>query len=390
VLERVEELAALDPNPGTTEFDELELFSCLVEKYEAENFPIGLPEATVAIEFRMDQQGLRQRDLIPFLGSRSKVSEVLSGKRPLTLSMMRALHSGLAIPAQVLLQEPGGKLPNEVDVDWGKFPLREMVKRKWIDVDMREIRDRAEEFLRSFFGQLREGATFSSLYRRSITERSARKMDHFALVAWTARVMTRAANDRLTEKYTRGTVDSEFLSEVARFSSSEQGPLIAKEFLEQNGIKLIVEPHLPKTHVDGAAMLLGDVERPIIALTLRHDRIDNFWFSLLHELAHVARHLENPDESFVDDFDFRNAVDPREGEADLMAGEALIPSGVWRSSRASQQRTASAAIDLALELRIHPAIVAGRIRHETRNFKVLSSVVGHGRVRRLFPEVEWP
>lgn len=89
--------------PGTPQGDELELLSVLIEQYEAKRFPIGLPDPITAIRFRMDQEGLSQTDLVPYIGSKSRVSEVLSGKRSLTLSMIRNLVRGLRIPAEVLL-----------------------------------------------------------------------------------------------------------------------------------------------------------------------------------------------------------------------------------------------------------------------------------------------
>ncbi|MBU4374764.1 MAG: hypothetical protein KJ714_10115 [Euryarchaeota archaeon] len=99
--------ALMDAQPGTPEEEELELFAVLIEKYEQEHFPIGLPDPVEAIKFRMDQLGLTRKDLIPYIGSQSKVSEVLNGKRPLSLSMIRALQQGLEIPIEVLLQEQG-------------------------------------------------------------------------------------------------------------------------------------------------------------------------------------------------------------------------------------------------------------------------------------------
>ena len=86
--------------------DELELWSLLVEKYEEERFPIATPDPIEAIRFRMDQAGLQPAGLQPYLQSKSKVSEVMNRKRPLSLSMIRALHRGLKIPAEVLVQEP--------------------------------------------------------------------------------------------------------------------------------------------------------------------------------------------------------------------------------------------------------------------------------------------
>ena len=85
--------------------DELELWSLLVEKYEEERFPIDAPDPIEAIRFRMEQAGLQPADLNPYLQSKSKVSEVMNRKRPLSLSMIRALHRGLKIPAEVLVQE---------------------------------------------------------------------------------------------------------------------------------------------------------------------------------------------------------------------------------------------------------------------------------------------
>jgi HTH-type transcriptional regulator/antitoxin HigA len=85
--------------------NELELWSVLVEKYEEEHFPIAAPDPIEAIRFRMDQAGMKPADLKPCLQSKSKVSEVMNRKRPLSLSMIRALHRGLKIPAEILVQE---------------------------------------------------------------------------------------------------------------------------------------------------------------------------------------------------------------------------------------------------------------------------------------------
>ncbi len=93
-----------DAKAGTPEADELDVLAILIETYEDEAYPIGLPTPVEAIKFRMEQQGLSQKDLMPYLGSSGRVSEVLSGKRELTLPMIRALVEGLGIPAEVLIQ----------------------------------------------------------------------------------------------------------------------------------------------------------------------------------------------------------------------------------------------------------------------------------------------
>jgi HTH-type transcriptional regulator/antitoxin HigA len=113
VMARVDEV--FDARPGTPKGDELELLLLLVETYEKEAFPIDLPHPIAAIRFRMDQQGLKQKDLEPYIGSKSKVSEVLNGQRELSLTMIRKLVTGLGIPAEVLLRGPGAELkPNAI------------------------------------------------------------------------------------------------------------------------------------------------------------------------------------------------------------------------------------------------------------------------------------
>jgi len=110
-LARIEEL--FKAKPGTPKGDELELLILLVETYEAKEFPIDLPDPIEAIRFRMQQANLKQKDLIPIFGSKSKVSEVLNGKRELSLSMIRKLASELGIPTEVLLQERGAPLDDD-------------------------------------------------------------------------------------------------------------------------------------------------------------------------------------------------------------------------------------------------------------------------------------
>jgi HTH-type transcriptional regulator/antitoxin HigA len=100
-LSRIDEL--FDAKPGTVEGDELEVLTALVEYYEKKEFPIDPPNPVEAIQFRMKQQGLHPKDLIPYIGSASKVSEVLSGKRKLSITMIRKLHEGLRIPLEVLI-----------------------------------------------------------------------------------------------------------------------------------------------------------------------------------------------------------------------------------------------------------------------------------------------
>lgn len=105
-LAALDALLVLDPAPGSPEADELQLLTLVIESYEKARWPIGAPDPVDAIVFCMDQRGLTRRDLEPYLGSRSRVSEVLSGKRSLSMRMVRSLHAGLDIPLEILVREP--------------------------------------------------------------------------------------------------------------------------------------------------------------------------------------------------------------------------------------------------------------------------------------------
>ena len=102
-LERLEEL--FDAKKGTSEGDELEILAILIDNYESENFPIEMPDPISAIQFRMEQMGLKQKDLAEIIGFKSRVSEIMNRKRKLTLSMVRKLNQHLHIPTDVLIQD---------------------------------------------------------------------------------------------------------------------------------------------------------------------------------------------------------------------------------------------------------------------------------------------
>jgi HTH-type transcriptional regulator/antitoxin HigA len=89
---------------NTPEGDRLDVLVTLVEAWESKHFPLDLPDAVEAIKYQMEQSGLEPRDLVPFIGSRNRVHEVLNRKRPLTLKMIRRLHEGLGIPAESLIK----------------------------------------------------------------------------------------------------------------------------------------------------------------------------------------------------------------------------------------------------------------------------------------------
>lgn len=93
-----------EPEPGSAEGDHFEVLLTLIDAYESKRYPIEAPDPIEAIKFRMEQSGLSVQDLVPMIGAKNRVYEVLAGRRPLTLAMIRALHAGLGLAAEVLIQ----------------------------------------------------------------------------------------------------------------------------------------------------------------------------------------------------------------------------------------------------------------------------------------------
>src|SRR5258706_6633836 len=390
-MARIEELVMLDPAPESSEGEELELLSALVEAYERKEFPIDKPDPVDAVLFRMHEQDLRQADLVPYFGSRSRVSEFLSRQRPLTVPMVRELSEGLGIPADVLIQDSvAPKIQENTDagqpLEWSKFPVNEMCARGWIQVskrrsDLIKRLDAVQIFIEQALGDVRPGV----LARRTIKGDAFTWQAFYALTAWQARVLQKSRDEafRARSKFELKALDEEVLTRLARMSRDLRGPVLGLELLRDIGIAVVIENHLPRTKLDGAAMLSASGE-PVIGLTLRFDRLDNFWFTLLHECVHVWRHLSNPGDVFLDRIIDKESNEQVEKEANRLARDLLIPRSHWRSATVRQMPTKAGIVAFAEELGIHPSIVAGRIQREAENYALFPDMVGRGEVSKVF------
>src|SRR5690606_30150390 len=215
--------------------------------------------------------------------------------------------------------------------------------------------------------------------------RQGKTLNEAALLAWQARVLIRS-KERKPGAWRPGIVDDAFLEKIADLSVLDEGPRLARELLEKHGIPVVVEPHLPKTYLDGAAFLRADGV-PVIGLTLRHDKLDNFWFTLLHELAHVGWHLGEDRKAIFDDVT-EAAQDNIECEADHKAVETLVPAADWRKAKLTADPDVASVVAFARKLNRHPAIVVGQLQHELDDYRLFarSPGVGRGKVRVQFEE----
>jgi HTH-type transcriptional regulator/antitoxin HigA len=154
------------------------------------------------------------------------------------------------------------------------------------------------------------------------------------------------------------------------------------ELLLEYGVIVVFERHLPKTKLDGAAMSLDGIYA-VIGMTARHDRIDNFWFVLLHELGHIIRHWPRVvGEGVVDEDAGSDSDELIEKEADEFAENAILPRTTWHGSTVRFAKLPDAVAKFAARYELHPALIAGRIRRE-RGYIEFNDMLGSGEVREF-------
>jgi HTH-type transcriptional regulator/antitoxin HigA len=385
-LKLLERLMASDPESDSDESEQLELLATLIEDYESKTFPETMPDPIEAIKFRMEQQNLKAADLIPYIGSSSRVSEILSGKRQLTLEMVRALETGLGIPAKVLIQKSDKEETRYQN--WSTRLFKEMGERGYFDTPNWQSSDKAR-LLKKFFDTAQTQNQLTVMLRQS-SYRSSPLTDKSALAAWSTFVVREAEGAKPLPKFKEGSVSLEFMQNLAKLSKENGDPLLVQTYLKKHGIILVIEPHFSKTYLDGAT-ILENKDNPVIGLTLRYDRLDNFWFTLMHELAHISLHSSQNISLFYDELEGVKGtnIGSKEQEADDLAHEALVPRSKWENSPAKIVPSAMAAQSLANELGVHLAIVAGAMRYAHKNYTYLSEIVNAYPVRKYFSSVKW-
>ena len=266
------------------------------------------------------------------------------------------------------------------DIQWNEFPIKEMVKRGWLSLEHKRS---PAETVKSYFNRAAGTQYLTALHRKKFHGVNA--PNEYALLAWQARVLEKARKSVLEGGVEEFKSNEDWIGDLISLSVRENAPLIAQNLLASKGIILVIEKHLPKTYLDGAAMML-DTGHPVAALTLRYDRLDNFWFVLMHELGHVFRHLSNSLNMDFFDEDGQAENDDWEREADQFATDALIRPEQWELCLSRFTMTKEAVQLDASNLGVHPSIVAGRIRKERSNYSILADLLGQGTVRELFGE----
>lgn len=358
------------------EYEDLKEGKIIITEVKSLNeLPLVLIKARIA-------NGLTQADLASKIGMKEQQLQKLEADRYESTSLKTlvkiAEHLKIRLTADVQIKEI--ESPDLFDIS--NYPFKQMFQRKWFGNftgTLNEAAKQSVELLSDFFAIAGVKHLQHAYTKRTVRQDSV--FNEYALNAWYARVLTKARDQELEIFFDKSFITDQWLQELARLSVDSDGPIKAFEHLNRIGVRTVVESQIEGTQLDGAALLLDEIY-PVIALTLRYDRLDNFWFVLFHEIAHVFLHLSIDITIIFDDLDF--TTDGIEQEADQFALNALIQNSIWKKSLVRFSPSNEIIINQAKALRIHPALIAGRLRRETGKYYQFNDLIGQGQVRTLF------
>ena len=332
----------------------------------------GMSQTNLAEKLDLKQQQIQRYEATNYMGA--SLGRLIEVSRALGVKTSGSFESSEQVGSSVFVWDDAD------NIVWGQLPYKEMIERKWFNVLRNEnpLEKVKEYFLRA------AGPQFATAYHRK-KMRSGNVPNEYALLAWQARILERARDLAAHDELVEFELNDRWLPELVSLTRFKDGAKRASRLLAEKGIACVIESHLPGSYLDGAAML-GDAERPVIGLTLRHDRLDNFWFVLFHELGHVFLHLF--DGLRYDFFDEESQSDAHtiEAEADQFALNTLVPECLWEQCWSRFALSEEAVRIDADNLGIDPSIIAGRIRKEHGNYSILSDLVGQDQVRVQFED----
>lgn len=351
------------------------------KSHSLENLPSVLVQARIAA-------GMSQTDLAERLGMKAQQIQryEASDYSGASFSRLIAVCEALNVHATGLF-ESGDVSKGAVfswsdigDVVWKQLPAREMAKRGWFDVPRKGD---VHQLAREYFMET-AGPQFASAYHRKKMHGGS-VPNEYSLLAWQARILERARDIVEAHAPPEFVADDRWIADLIALTRRKDGPKRAQSLLLSKGIILVTEKHLSGTYLDGSAMLDRD-GRPVIGLTLRFDRLDNFWFVLLHELGHVFLHLMDGLRYDFFDEEYTSGDDKVEREADVFALDSLIPEAKWDECLSRFALSEEAVQIDAKNLGIDASIIAGRIRKERGDYTILNGLIGQGQVASQFED----
>jgi len=388
-----EELIDMQRDALASQIEELEEDAALYDDLRSGRITIfeadGLNQLPDILIRARIARGMSQKDLAAFLGLKEQQIQRYEAERYRSASLDRLVEIAEALSVQIRNRAElvgDGRLTLADPSVWQAFPIAEMYKRGWFEDfpgTMAEARKAAADLVPAFLQGVGSRHAPAALHRKSV--RASGQVHEASIAAWEARVRQLAERDPPAIPFDAAAIDDAWIAGLVALTLDPEGPAKVVDYLRAIGISLIVERHLPGTLLDGASMASAG-SHAIVALTLRHDRLDNFWFTLLHEIGHLKRHIGGQGYSAIFDDTEAPADAEIEREADAFALEALLPAAQWNLAVSRFTRTEKAVTGDAKRFGVGPAVIAGRVRREAGDYTILRTLVGAGDVRRLFED----
>lgn len=337
------------------------------------------------LEARSD---LNQKDLARELGVKASfLNEIIKGKRPVTADIAVLLEKALEIPADYWM-----KFQSQFEIDKARIKEKNITRLKNMEI-WKVIKEYVPISYFKKMGYLTDNldkdiSTIKEIYHVSSVDelvsvyaknkisfyRKSEKLqiDEKNMFAWSSLALFEAKNQQVN------TFNFENLAQLSIrlnkiFYENKNTLEKVKSVLNQFGIKIVLIPKLEKTPVDGFSFWSD--HNPAIAMTLRHSRIDNFAFTLLHEIAHIDLHLRNNKEKSYLDLTKKDKADSFEKEANSYAQEKLISKACWNDIITNYRPlTDDKIIEIGKKYTIHPAIVLGRVCFEKNDYALQSRI----------------
>lgn len=328
------------------------------------------------IKEQMDIRGWVQEELAEVLGLSAKhINSILLDKQPLTFENARKLASAFNTSPQYWLNLDndyrlwlGNDESDEiVDVEtkaiiYSRMPVRDMMKKGWLPAT-RDIKELTSE-VKNFWGI--DELNFDFLeetilpYCKKSTAFNQFNASYAATWFQMAKLFSRSFE---TPSYSKTALESLY-KDIADYTNIDNGIELFLRELNACGVTFFVLPHLEKTYLDGAAFLLDD--KPVIVYTARYKRIDNFWFTVAHEIAHVLKHL-NEETPFVLDNLYEKTTCKQEEEANKLAAKQLRHPEILNYLKPHiNYLTISKIEECSTEFSVHPAIIIGTLTFNKR------------------------
>jgi len=336
----------------------------------------AIPPGETLLE-EIEARGWTQADFAEITGRPTQaINEIITGKKAITPQTAIAFGNALGTSAEYWLNleslyrltlakqdQSGDDLVARRSQLYSLAPVKELIKREWITVKNPRNVDELERAMCDFFEIPSPDVTpqFHADARRS----SANEEMNVAHRAWFFRVK-HVARKESAELYSKQKLE-ENITAIRDLCRTEKETSRVKKTLANVGIRFVIVEHLPHTKIDGGSIWL-DEKKPVVALSLRYDRIDCFWHTLMHEISHILNEDSRVGEPIVDEElvggtsqERRNQVETR---ADRQAADWLIPRALLNKFIEKNKpfySTAAIAI-FAVEVRAHPAIVVGQLQ----------------------------